>query len=126
MHIGGLHRRVAEIALETAAPYGFALGGGNALIAHGLIDRLTQDVDVFTNEEHGVESAASAVESALRAAGFAAERQDMTADLLDIFEGMGQGLPNGDSPVLAASRQSSSSRTSNVRIRPSCWTWVWS
>jgi hypothetical protein len=28
-------------------------GGGNALIAHGVISRHTQDVDLFTNDEAG-------------------------------------------------------------------------
>ena len=92
MPINELHREVAAIALRAAAPHGFALGGGNALIAHGVIDRVTEDVDLFTDEEHGVESAADAVEAALRAAGFQTERDDKTAGLSDIFEGMGEGL----------------------------------
>ena len=32
-----LHRQVAAIALRAAAGHGFALGGGNALIQHGVI-----------------------------------------------------------------------------------------
>ncbi|HTR90873.1 MAG TPA: nucleotidyl transferase AbiEii/AbiGii toxin family protein [Trebonia sp.] len=92
MAINELHRRVATVALRAATRYGFALGGGNALIAHGLITRPTQDVDLFTNEERGVEAAAESVEAALRQAGFEAEREDKTAGLADIFEGMGDGL----------------------------------
>jgi hypothetical protein len=90
--VSELHRQVAAVALRAAARHGFALGGGNALIAHGVIDRTTQDVDLFTDEEHGVEAAAGAVESALRAASFEAEREDKTAGLADVFEGMGEGL----------------------------------
>jgi hypothetical protein len=92
MPVSELHRQVAAVALRAAARHGFALGGGNALIAHGVIDRITQDVDLFTDEEHGVEAAAGAVEAALRAAGFEAEREDKTAGLADVFEGMGEGL----------------------------------
>ncbi len=92
MPVSELHRQVAAVALRAAARHGFALGGGNALIAHGVIDRVTQDVDLFTDEEHGVEAAAGAVEEALRAAGFEAEREDKTAGLADVFEGMGEGL----------------------------------
>jgi hypothetical protein len=92
MPLNDLHRRVATIALRAANRHGFALGGGNALIAHGLIDRPTQDVDLFTNEEHGVGAAARSVERALRRAGFAAEREDATAELADVLEGMGDGL----------------------------------
>jgi hypothetical protein len=92
MAVDDFHRRVATVALTAAAKHGFALGGGNALIAHGIIDRLTEDVDLFTDEEHGVEAAAVAVEAALRAAGLEPGRQDKTAGLSDIFPGMGDGL----------------------------------
>jgi hypothetical protein len=90
--VSELHRQVAAVALRAAARHGFALGGGNALMAHGVIDRVTQDVDLFTDEEHGVGAAAGAVEAALRAAGFEADREDRTAELADLFDGMGDGL----------------------------------
>jgi hypothetical protein len=92
MPLTELHRRVATVALRVATRYGFALGGGNALIAHGLITRPTQDVDLFTNEESGVGAAAGSVEAALAAAGFEAQREDYAGGLSDIFEGMGEGL----------------------------------
>src|ERR1700761_583671 len=92
MPISGLQREVATIALRVAARYGFALAGGNALMAHGVIDRPTEDVDLFSDQETGVAAAAEAVEAALRAAGFIAERQDGVNDLGDIFEGIGEGL----------------------------------
>lgn len=92
MPVSDLHREVAAVALRAAARHGFALAGGNALIAHGVIDRPTEDVDLFTDREHGVAAAADAVEAALRAAGYMAERQDQTAGLAEVFEGMGDGL----------------------------------
>lgn len=92
MPVRTFHRQVAAIALRAAAPHGFALGGGNALIAHGIVDRFTQDVDVFSDEEGGVEAAASAVEAALRDAGFGTERRDKASGLDDIFYGIGEGL----------------------------------
>jgi hypothetical protein len=92
MPVSDLHREVAGVALRAAARYGFALGGGNALIAHGIIDRPTEDIDLFTDREHGVAAAADAVEAALRQAGYTAERQDKTAGLAEVFEGMGDGL----------------------------------
>ncbi len=92
MPVSELHREVAAVALRAAAPHGFALGGGNALIAHGIIERPTQDVDVFSDIEGGVEAAADAVEAALREAGFGTERRDKTGGLADIFYGMGEGL----------------------------------
>ncbi len=78
--------------MGAAAEHGFALGGGNALIQHGVISRPTQDVDLFTDSQSGVSAAAGAVEVALRDAGFGVERQDETAGLADIFPGMGEGL----------------------------------
>jgi hypothetical protein len=92
MPLNELHRRVTTVALRAAGRFGFALGGGNALIAHGLITRPTQDVDLFTNEETGVGAAADSVEAALQAAGFAAEREDKATGLADLFEGMDEGL----------------------------------
>ena len=92
MPLNELHRRVATVALRVATRHGFALGGGNALIAHGLITRPTQDVDLFTNEETGVEAAANSVETALREAGFDADREDEADGLSDVFEGMDEGL----------------------------------
>jgi Nucleotidyl transferase AbiEii toxin, Type IV TA system len=92
MPVSDLHREVAAIALRAAAPHGFALGGGNALLAHGITERPTLDVDVFSDEQGGVEAAAGAVEHALRQAGFATERWDKTGGLADIFDGLGEGL----------------------------------
>jgi hypothetical protein len=103
MPVSQLHGQVATIALRAAAPHGFALGGGNALLAHGITERPTQDVDVFSNEQGGVE----AVADALRGAGFGTERRDETDGLADIFEGMGEGLaewivtgPSGEQMML--------------------------
>jgi len=92
MPVSDLHRQVAAVALAAAGEHGFALGGGNALLAYGVISRPTQDVDLFTDQEQGVQAAADAVEAALRAAGFEPERQDQVAGLDDIFPGMGEEL----------------------------------
>ncbi len=92
MPIDELQREVATIALRTAARHGFALAGGNALIAHGIIDRPTDDVDLFSDQETAVTAAAEAVEAALREAGFEAERRDQAGGLEEIFYGMGEGL----------------------------------
>jgi Nucleotidyl transferase AbiEii toxin, Type IV TA system len=107
MPVSDLHRQVASVALAAAAGHGFALGGGNALLAHGLTTRPTQDVDLFTDQEHGVQAAAGTVEAALVAAGLRAERQDDMTGLTDLFPDMGQGLaewtittPGGDQTIL--------------------------
>jgi hypothetical protein len=92
MPVSEFHGQVIAVALRAAAPHGFALGGGNALIAHGIIDRPTQDVDVFSNQAGGVRAVADAVEAALRDAGLLTERRDMTGGLGDIFYGIGEDL----------------------------------
>jgi hypothetical protein len=92
MPVSEFHHEVALIALRAAGQHGFALGGGNALLAHGVTDRPTEDVDLFTNHDDGVAAAAGAVEDALRAAGFTAERQDKAGGLAEVFYGMSDGL----------------------------------
>jgi len=92
MPVGRLHAQVAAIALRAAARHGFALGGGNALMAHGVVDRFTADVDLFTDEESSVAAAAESVEKALRGAGFGTERRDGISGLGGIFYGLGDGL----------------------------------
>jgi len=92
MPLDGLHRRIASVALRVAARHGFALGGGNALIAHGVISRLTQDVDLVTNRETGVKAAAGPVETALRQEGFAVQREERAGELADIFPGLDDEL----------------------------------
>jgi hypothetical protein len=60
---------VARIAL-AAAEHGFALAGGNALVAHGLVQRDTEDVDLFTPEPGGPGAVAYVVRDALAQAGY--------------------------------------------------------
>jgi hypothetical protein len=44
-----LQSRLARLGLDSLAAYGFALAGGYALQAHGLVERLSEDVDLFTD-----------------------------------------------------------------------------
>lgn len=60
---------VARIALAAAEGHDFALAGGNALIAHGLVLRVTEDVDLFTSRAGGLGQVTPAVVAALQAAG---------------------------------------------------------
>jgi hypothetical protein len=68
-----IHRRVAEIALSEAGSQGLALAGGYAVRAHGIGDRLSGDVDLFTDWQHRAEFpvVVQAVVSALNRHGFA-------------------------------------------------------
>jgi hypothetical protein len=130
MPVGRLHAQVAAIALRAAARHGFALGGGNALMAYGVVDRFTADVDLFTDEESSVAAAAESVEKALRAAGFGTERrdsasQDGASGLGDIFYGLGDGLaewivtaPGGEQMMLQMAYFDRSRRPVVMEIGP--------
>ena len=111
MPVNEFHHQVATIVLRVAAEYGFAVGGGTALIAHGIVDRYTADLDLVSPQEGAVEAAAARVEAALRAEGLQAERQDRTDGLIDEWpewqDDLGGGLgewvitaPGGEQMVL--------------------------
>jgi hypothetical protein len=61
--------QVTRLALGATSPYGFALAGGQALIAHGVVSRPTKDIDLFTDEFAGVTAASGPIVDALEAAG---------------------------------------------------------
>jgi nucleotidyltransferase AbiEii toxin of type IV toxin-antitoxin system len=61
---------VARIALEIAADHGFALAGGNALAAHGILHRRTEDVDLFSPKPGAAGAVADRVVAALERAGY--------------------------------------------------------
>ena len=73
MELHPAHARIARIALAVANRHGFALGGGLALIAHGVVHRPTEDVDLFSDVAGTVPAATRRVVEALRADGFAVE-----------------------------------------------------
>lgn len=79
-----LFRDVARIALTVATKHGFVLGGGVAWLVNGLVDRPTEDVDLFTDTAGGVEAAAGEVTAALTQAGYRVVREEGD----DLFAGM--------------------------------------
>jgi hypothetical protein len=79
--------RVAKLALTAAQRHGFALGGGHALLAHGLVHRPTEDVDLFTDVDGGVRAATEPVRAALIGAGLSADRL-VEDGLAELFYGM--------------------------------------
>jgi hypothetical protein len=52
-------RDVTHLALTALAGGGFALAGSGAIREHGIIDRPTQDIDLFTSVTSGEAFAAS-------------------------------------------------------------------
>jgi hypothetical protein len=73
------HAKVARIALSVAERHGFALGGGLALVAHGVIDRPTEDVDLFSDQEGTVPAAAELVRRALETLASKSKSKSMRA-----------------------------------------------
>ncbi len=66
------HERIARIALAAGARYGLALAGGYAVAAHGMGNRPSGDVDLFTSWQRRGEfpELTAAVVAALEAAGY--------------------------------------------------------
>jgi hypothetical protein len=77
-------RDVARIALAVADKHGFVLGGGVAWLVNGLVQRPTEDVDLFTDTAGGVAAAAGEVAAALTAAGYRVVREEGD----ELFAGM--------------------------------------
>jgi hypothetical protein len=82
--VDAFYRDVARVALRVARTHGFVLGGGVAWVVNGLVQRPTEDIDLFTDTDGGVAAAAGKVGAALRAAGYTVELQE--AD--ELFDGM--------------------------------------
>ncbi len=61
---------VARVALRAIGPSGFALAGAGALIAHGVVTRPTEDLDLFSPTPEGPAHVSSMLQDALRAAGY--------------------------------------------------------
>ena len=61
MTVDAFYRDVARIALTVAGKHGFVLGGGVAWLVNGLVERPTEDVDLFTDEADGAAAAGPVV-----------------------------------------------------------------
>lgn len=70
-----LQRTVTRIALEASGSSGFALAGSGAIREHGVISRMSQDVDLFTSNtsEGAFGAAVDRVVDALDEAGYSVD-----------------------------------------------------
>lgn len=70
-----MQRDIARIALQDAAESGFALAGSGAIREHGLIQRPTADVDLFTimSAQDKFGTAVGSMQERLGAAGYEVE-----------------------------------------------------
>jgi hypothetical protein len=75
------HEQLARVALDAAGSFGFALAGGYAVQAHGFLDRMSSDVDLFAEAgaEFDFSEAVNAVISAYRGEGFEVQAEVLTA-----------------------------------------------
>ncbi len=65
-----LQARLARLGLNVLAEYGFALAGGYALQAHHLVERMNEDINMFTDRwDPNSFAAADAVSGAFRDSG---------------------------------------------------------
>lgn len=69
MSLDPLHEWVARIAFDLPQAQEVAIAGGNAMLAHHLVVRPTQDLDLFTPVASEVDPLAAALAHALRSQG---------------------------------------------------------
>jgi hypothetical protein len=77
--LSGLQERIARILADLNEAREFALAGGAALIAGGLVDRETKDLDFFADRPEAVLELLPVLEDALRQAGLQVERRQAQA-----------------------------------------------
>ncbi|MFJ5260841.1 nucleotidyl transferase AbiEii/AbiGii toxin family protein [Streptomyces sp. NPDC088387] len=70
MNLTDLHRRLLADLLDVGGGYPLALTGGYAVQAHGLVNRLSQDLDVATENPESMEDIATAVRTGLEERGW--------------------------------------------------------
>ncbi|GAB2754520.1 hypothetical protein [Streptomyces bullii] len=64
------HLRLLGDLLAAGEPYGLVVAGGYAVLAHGLVDRLSRSVDVATEHAAGMAEIAGTVRTGLEARGW--------------------------------------------------------
>jgi len=87
-----LHRRLLADVLAVGEAYPLVLTGGYAVQAHGLVDRLSQDLDVATEHPERMENIALTVRAGLEERGWhvrTLETDPLSARLIVIDPGSG-------------------------------------
>lgn len=70
MNLNDLHRRLLRDVLEIGNALPFVITGGYAVQAHGLVDRLSQDIDVATSSFLSMDEIASLLADGLTGRGW--------------------------------------------------------
>ncbi|WP_306335686.1 nucleotidyl transferase AbiEii/AbiGii toxin family protein [Streptomyces sp. KL118A] len=71
MNLSDLHRRLLADVLSIGTPYPLVITGGYAVQAHGLVDRLSQDLDVATENPAPMDEIICTLSGGLRQRGWA-------------------------------------------------------
>lgn len=70
MNLNDLHRRLLQDVLLIGNTFPFVITGGYAVQAHGLVDRLSRDIDVATETSTSMDGIASTLVTGLRDRGW--------------------------------------------------------
>lgn len=70
MNLTDLHRRLLADVLAIGTPYPLVITGGYAVQAHGLVDRLSQDLDVATENPASIAEIVAVVGDGLTTRGW--------------------------------------------------------
>ncbi len=70
MTLTGMHRRLLADVLDIGESCPLALAGGYAVMAHGLVDRTSHDLDVATESAERMEDIAERMDAGLRERGW--------------------------------------------------------
>lgn len=70
MKLSDLHRRLLSAVIDIGAPYPLVITGGYAVQAHGLVERLSQDLDVATENPAPMAEIVASLEQGLAARGW--------------------------------------------------------
>ncbi|MBM7785672.1 nucleotidyl transferase AbiEii/AbiGii toxin family protein [Tenggerimyces flavus] len=95
-----LQERLAEIGLRALGEFGFALAGGQAIQVHGIVDRPSDDIDLFVawDRKDQFDRAVDVIVDAYRSAGYgvAIEKRYETFARLAVSDGAGSGETSVD------------------------------
>ncbi|MFE9636979.1 nucleotidyl transferase AbiEii/AbiGii toxin family protein [Streptomyces sp. NPDC006463] len=77
MNLSALHRRLLADVISIGSPYPLVITGGYAVQAHGLVDRLSQDLDVATENPAPMAEIVTILERGLNSRGWRARVIDV-------------------------------------------------
>ncbi|UUU45103.1 nucleotidyl transferase AbiEii/AbiGii toxin family protein [Streptomyces sp. NBC_00162] len=79
MKLSDLHQRLLAAVLDIGAPYPLVITGGYAVQAHGLVERLSQDLDVATENPAPMAEIVTSLEQGLATRGWQVRVIDVDA-----------------------------------------------